>query len=64
MATTSNEQQMRDGVIKRIREELRKVYESLETYVPEAVILEGSSLTIRIALSEITTVHCDFEHMA
>ena len=64
MATTSNEQQMRDGVIKRIREELRKVYESLETYVPEAVILEGSSLTIRIALSEITTVQCDFEHMA
>ena len=64
MATTSNVMQMRDGVIERIREELRKVGESLDTYVPEAVILQGSKLTIEISLDAPTMVRADFVHLA
>lgn len=56
--------QLRDKVIGKIRDELRSVDEQLESYIPEAAILDGSSLTIRIALDEFTTVHADFKHIA
>lgn len=64
MVMAANTAEMRDGAIKHIREELGKVDKALETYVPEAVLLEGSSLTIRIAFEEFTTVDADFRHLA
>ena len=64
MPVSRSSAEIREKVIERIRDELRKVDEAIGDYVPEAVILEGSSLTIRIALDEITTVHADFVHLA
>lgn len=64
MPVSGNGAELREKVIERIRDELRKVDAAMGDYVPEAAILEGSSLTIRIALDEITTVHADFVHPA
>ena len=60
----ANALEIRKEIVNRIRDELHKADEQLETYIPEAVLLEGSSLTIRIALDEVKTVHADFKHIA
>lgn len=64
VAKMTNTLEIHKELVRRIRAELHKVDEQLETYIPEAVLLEGSSLTIRISLDELTTVHADFKHIA
>ena len=53
---------IRTDLIAHVRHLLANVSDDIESYIPEAVALQGTKLTIEIGEDFMPTVRCDFVH--
>ncbi|MBQ9020845.1 MAG: hypothetical protein IJ113_02360 [Eggerthellaceae bacterium] len=56
-------QDVREKVINSIKTELQSVIDNMDSYIPNAIILEGASFFVQIDPLNFTTVKTSFEHL-
>ena len=62
MRTTMSEAQ-RAELIESMKSALQAVIDNMDSYIPDAVVLEDSTLTVEVSSRFTTRVRCDFEHL-
>ena len=53
----------RQKVVDTIRGELQSVIDNMESYIPDAIILEGATFVVEVDTLHFTKVKTNFEHL-